>query len=397
VKTGGHEISGPHASARRVLHDGMFGALHGNRLVYNATWEDPHIDRALLRLSDDSEVVAITSAGCNILDMLLDRPRAIHAVDVNPRQNHLLELKMALIAEGNFGDLFQFFGIGSHPQRREVFARISHRLGADSASYWSRRLGMFSGRGLRPSFYWRGTTGLAAWSIWRAVSLLRINLRGMALALFDATTLEEQKEIFDMAEPLIWRGWMDRFLSSPGLMSLVGVPAAQTKLIDHSHPGGLAAYIRDKFRQVMTRVPSRDNYFWHVYTTGSYTLECCPNYLRRQNLEPLAALLPRIGICTGSITQFLQTNPGKYSHFVLLDHQDWLAWHRPEELREEWELILGNSRPGARIVLRSAGLNAAFIPADIRNRLIFHAKQTEPLHLTDRVGTYGSLHLAEVR
>ena len=371
--------------------------MHGNRLVYNATWEDPRIDRALLRLSEESQVVAITSAGCNILDMLLDRPRSIHAVDVNPRQNHLLELKMALIAEGDFGDLFQWFGIGSHPRRREVFARISPRLSVESTRYWSYRLGMFSPRGVRPSFYWRGTTGLAAWSIWRALSFLNLNLRGMALAFFDASTLKEQREIFEMAEPLIWRGWMNRFLSHPGLMSLVGVPSAQIKLIDHSHPGGLAGYIREKFRQVMTQVSSRDNYFWRVYTTGSYTLDCCPNYLRRENLIPLAALLSRVGIHTGSIVHFLQNRPGKYSHFVLLDHQDWLAWHRPDELREEWEMILANSRRGTRILLRSAGLDADFIPEDIRRRLIFHPESTQHLHHTDRVGTYGSLHLAEVR
>jgi S-adenosylmethionine-diacylglycerol 3-amino-3-carboxypropyl transferase len=226
---------------------------------------------------------------------------------------------------------------------------------------------------------------------------LSVNVHGMALALFDASTLEEQKEIFDMAEPLIWRGWMDKFLSNPALMSLVGVPAAQTKLIDQSHPGGLAGYIRDKFRQVMTRVPSRDNYFWRVYTTGSYTLDCCPNFLRRENLCPLGALLPRIGLHTTSIASFLQSHPGKYSHFVLLDHQDWLAWHRPEELREEWELLLANSRPGTRILLRSAGLDADFIPADIRERLVFHKEISERLHQADRVGTYGSLHLAEVR
>lgn len=380
-----------------TLKEGLFHAVHGNRLVYNATWEDPRIDRALLCLSEESRVVAITSAGCNILDMLLDRPGSIHAVDVNPRQNHLLELKMALIAERNFRDLFQWFGIGSHPQRRQVFARISQRLSVDSARYWSSRLGMFSPRGMRPSFYWRGTAGLAAWSIWRALSFLDLNLRGMALALLNASTLEEQKEVFEMAEPLIWRGWMDRFLSHPGFMTLVGVPSAQIKLIDHSHPGGLAGYIREKFRNVMTQVPSRDNYFWRVYTTGSYTLDCCPNYLRRENLDPLASLLSRVEIHTGSMVHFLQNRPGKYTHFVLLDHQDWLAWHKPDELRKEWELILANSRRGTRILMRSAGLDADFIPEDIRRRLIFHPKSTRDLHLTDRVGTYGSLHLAEVR
>lgn len=379
------------------FHWKLFGALHGNRLVYNATWEDPRIDRALLGLCEESEVVAITSAGCNVLDMLLDRPRSIHAVDVNPRQNYLLELKMALLAEGSFADLFQFFGIGSHPRRREVIARLSCRLSPEAARYWSRRFSMFSPRGVRGSFYWRGTAGAAAWSIWRAAAVLNVNLRGMAMALFDAASLDEQREIFAMTEPLIWGGWMERFLSNPAIMSLVGVPPAQTKLIDQSHPGGLAGYIRDKFRHVMTEVPARDNYFWRVYTMGSYTLDCCPNYLRRENVETLGALLSRVTISAASIAGFLRARPGCYSHYLLLDHQDWLAWHDPVALREEWELILLNSRPGTRIVLRSAGLDANFIPADIREKLIFRPDLTGPLHCTDRVGTYGSLHLAEVR
>jgi S-adenosylmethionine-diacylglycerol 3-amino-3-carboxypropyl transferase len=82
---------------------------------------------------------------------------------------------------------------------------------------------------------------------------------------------------------------------------------------------------------------------------------------------------------------------------VLLDHQDWLAYHDPAALREEWELIFANSRPGAKVLLRSAGLNLDFVPEDIRARLRFFPERTEALHRTDRVGTYGSLHFAEIQ
>jgi S-adenosylmethionine-diacylglycerol 3-amino-3-carboxypropyl transferase len=36
------------------------------------------------------------------------------------------------------------------------------------------------------------------------------------------------------------------------------------------------------------------------------------------------------------------------------------------------------------------------VPENVRDRLRFFPKRTEPLHLTDRVGTYGSMHFAEV-
>ena len=47
--------------------------------------------------------------------------------------------------------------------------------------------------------------------------------------------------------------------------------------------------------------------------------------------------------------------------------------------------------------MRSAGLDLSFVPERVRARLRFFPERTEPLHLTDRVGTYGSLHFAEVR
>jgi S-adenosylmethionine-diacylglycerol 3-amino-3-carboxypropyl transferase len=46
--------------------------------------------------------------------------------------------------------------------------------------------------------------------------------------------------------------------------------------------------------------------------------------------------------------------------------------------------------------MRSAGVNLDFIPESIRARVRFSPERTEALHQLDRVGTYGSLHFAEV-
>jgi DNA-binding NarL/FixJ family response regulator len=57
----------------------VFHHVHGGQLIYNACWEDPRIDRELMRLNAKSRVVMITSAGCNALDYLLDGPAEIAA------------------------------------------------------------------------------------------------------------------------------------------------------------------------------------------------------------------------------------------------------------------------------------------------------------------------------
>ncbi|MBL9133953.1 MAG: DUF3419 family protein [Verrucomicrobiaceae bacterium] len=179
-------------------------------------------------------------------------------------------------------------------------------------------------------------------------------------------------------------------------MTLLGVPRPQIKLIQDSYPGGLSGYVKDKLRHVFTELPMADNYFWRVYITGSYSFNCCPNYLRRIHQDQLRQRLHRLRPCTTTISNFLREHPGQYSHYILLDHQDWLAAHDLAALREEWELIFANSRPGANILMRSAGLEVDFIPEDIRARLRFQPELTTRLHLLDRVGTYGSTHFAEV-
>lgn len=386
--------------ARRFLkatHDLVFHHVHGGQLIYNACWEDPRIDRELMALQADSRVVMITSAGCNALDYLLDGPAEIHAVDVNPRQNAVLELKLALIRRGDFGDLFEFFGIGSHERFKPIYRSLRAGLSPSARSFWDAKISFFDPGSLKKSFYYHGAAGMAAWLMGGALFRAKPNIKNHALCLLDADTLAQQARVYALLEPKIWGKLSHWLIRQRMVMTLLGVPAPQIKLIEDHYPGGLTCYVKDKLRHVMSELPARENYFWRVYMTGSYTLSCCPNYLREEHLPTLAERADRVHAHTCTVSQFLRKNPGVYSHYVLLDHQDWLAWHEPAALAEEWALIFANSRRGTRILMRSAGLDLSFVPAAVRARLRFFPERTEPLHVTDRVGTYGSLHFAEVR
>jgi len=146
----------------KATHDLIFHHVHGGQLIYNACWEDPRIDRQLLELRRDSRVVMITSAGCNALDYLLDGPAEIHAVDVNPRQNAVLELKCALIRRGEFADLFEFFGIGSHERYKAVYRAVRAGLSESARDFWDAKISYFDPRSLKKSFYYHGAAGVAA-------------------------------------------------------------------------------------------------------------------------------------------------------------------------------------------------------------------------------------------
>ena len=95
---------------------------------------------------------------------------------------------------------------------------------------------------------------------------------------------------------------------------------------------------------------------------------------------------------TSTISDFLKDNSQSYSHYILLDHQDWLAAHNVPALNEEWELILKNSSPGTQILMRSAAMRIDFFPEFILDKLEFETELSAKLHKLDRVGTYGSVY-----
>ena len=52
--------------------------------------------------------------------------------------------------------------------------------------------------------------------------------------------------------------------------------------------------------------------------------------------------------------------------------------------------------PRGRVIFRSGGRDAAFLPRRVRDRLSFEPDLAARLHRQDRVGTYGSFHIARL-
>jgi S-adenosylmethionine-diacylglycerol 3-amino-3-carboxypropyl transferase len=113
-----------------------------------------------MRLTEEDDLVLITSAGCNALDYALDNPGSVHAVDMNFRQNALLELKVAGIRRLEFEEFFSLFGDGGHVNFRQWYAaRLRDELSVQAQSYWDARVFFLERPTQHASFYHRGTTG----------------------------------------------------------------------------------------------------------------------------------------------------------------------------------------------------------------------------------------------
>jgi S-adenosylmethionine-diacylglycerol 3-amino-3-carboxypropyl transferase len=388
------------------FHHRFFNLVHGHNLVYNTCWEDPLLDHAALDLGPDDRVMVITSAGCNALDYALAGPRQIYAVDLNPRQNALLELKIAGIKRLAFEDFFAMFGQGYLPGARRIYTQVLRPdVGQWSRRYWDRWIELFERPGC--SFYYRGTSGAFARLVNVYIDRV-VKVRSYIEALLDVKTLAEQRQIYEEhLRDRFWRRPLRFAMQRDATLAMVGVPKSQRRQVESQYEGGILKFIQDCLDAVFGHLPIINNYFWRVYLTGRYTPLCCPEYLKPDCFERLKnGLADRVAIVTDSVQGFLERHDGPISRFVLLDHMDWLSDQLFPWLEAEWQAIVRRAADGARLIWRSGGLRTDFLDRVsvsvggqkrcLPELLTYHHQQAQELHARDRVHTYGSFYIADL-
>tara|TARA_R110002095_G_scaffold172131_2_gene149561 strand:- start:7024 stop:8220 length:1197 start_codon:yes stop_codon:yes gene_type:complete len=386
-----------------------FQMVHQGNLVYNTCWEDPRLDRRALEIGPDDEILVITSAGCNALDYVLDGPRQVHAVDVNPKQNALLELKLSAIRNLDYESFFELFGEGRSRNWETLYPqKLRSDLSLTAQKYWDRHGNFFSCEGKRSSFYFRGSSGLFAWFVNCYIDRVA-KIRDDIDSLLAARDVTEQSSIYQSRNlnELLWTRMIKWWMRRDFTLSMLGVPRPQRTQIDQCYTGGIVQFVIDRIETVFTSRSLQDNYFWRVYLTGSYKHDCCPEYLKPENFERLkAGLVDRITVNTNTVEGFLKQHSGTISRYVLLDHMDWMAGALPQMLRNEWQAILDRAAQQARIIWRSAGMKVEFIdPIKIQREgreyevgelLKYQSQLASELHERDRVNTYGSFYIADL-
>lgn len=390
------------------VRQAWFNLIHTSNLVYNTCWEDPRLDRAAMALRPTDEVLVITSAGCNALDYCLGGAGRIHAVDMNPFQNALLELKLAAARTLDYDDFFVMFGRGRSVDWQKQYSAMRSQLSETSQGIWDRRGEAYFGGPLgRRSFYFRGSSGTFAWLVNGYVNRVA-KLREAVRDLLEARNIPEQQTIFQewrLAERL-FRPLVRFLLRRDTTLAMLGVPRSQRRQLDEQYAGGIVQFIMDRVQQVLTQMSLADNYFWRVYLTGEYTPDCCPEYLKEANFAKLRESRDRFQISTNSVLGYLNQHSGQINRFVLLDHMDWLHENHRDLLQQEWQAIVNKAGDNARVLWRSAGFNADFIDPirvqtedgqrEVGELLTYHRELASELHRADRVNTYGSFYIADL-
>jgi len=388
------------------INQNLFHAVHRNNLVYAACWEDPRVDRAALKIGGDDRILVITSAGCNALEYLLDEPRHVYAVDLNFRQNAVLELKLAGIRAFDHDTFFQWFGKGYHPEAKRLYKDVLRsRVPEGYRRFWDRSIGMFTSK--RRPFYFKGSSGTFAWTMNLYIKHVA-RLYDPLLRMLGAGSIREQWKIYDSElRAKFWKPYVKWGLANPGLLAISGVPRPQVMLARRSQET-ISQHMQRCTEYCVTQQLLNENYFWRVYLTGEFTQECCPEYLKPNAFARLkAGLIERISTHTASVTGFLQQCEEKISRFALLDHFDWFYGEGAKELSAEWQAILDHCTPDVRVLWRSMGKDVDFVNQCLVQRggneisigevIRYEQELADELFARERTRTYQSLRIATLK
>jgi len=107
---------------------------------YANCWEDADVVLKGLQPDSTSRILSIGSAGDNSFSLLTSNPEKIVAIDLNPSQIALIELKKATIQTFEYNDVLAFLGLTDCVNREALFYLLQTVLPASVKNYWEKNI-----------------------------------------------------------------------------------------------------------------------------------------------------------------------------------------------------------------------------------------------------------------
>ncbi len=309
-------------SAKRKKNKKVF-----NDILYSNCWEDPQIDREAFSINSDDVVFSITSGGCNVLTFLLDNPRKVIALDYNPYQNYLLELKISAFKYLNYDTMLELLGVSESNRRIKLFNNFKLNMSEGAQNYWEKNLKKIE-KGIINCGRYEKYMGLLR----RLLELLEG--KKLMRQFFETDDFEKGKKLYE--EKWNNRRWkiFTKILLSKKTMSLLFDKAFFQYL---SEDFSFGDHFAEKTKTALTKLPIKENYFLSLILLGKYYNEdFLPHYLRKENFETISKNIDRIQIVTGSCEDYFATLPDySISKFNFTNIFEWIPEDKFKELLVE--------------------------------------------------------------
>ena len=352
-------------------------------LRYSRVWEDHALLEHGLAITPKDEVLMIASAGCNVLNLLLREPRRIVAIDLNPSQTALLELKIAGARTLDHAGFLELLGLArGHALRR--YDAVRRLLSWDARTWWDANIWMLA-HGVE-------RTGRLDRFIgdFQRHHVARLHRPELIDRLFATRDLIARQRLVDTE--LLTPEFIREFLAYFTRDSLAGRGRhpAQFRYVEELD---VAGWFLARLRWACTALPVRGNFYLERFLRGDRAEpEWRAPYLRPENYERLQALVSRVEVVTGDLESYLAAQPATFTRAALSDVFEYMSPAMSERLFG----ALAEAMPaGGRLAYWNLFVPRES-PASLRDRIRPLPRLSRALWRRDRAWFYSAFHVDEV-
>lgn len=345
---------------------------------YSQCWEDTNLLKKALTISNDDVVLSITSGGDNTLALLLENPKNIFSIDINPAQNYLAELKLQSSRVLSNKQYLELLGVRDSNKRIDYYNQVSKLLSLGCRSWFDDHMNVIENGVIHSGKFEKYLNGF------RKYILPLVHSKRTISQFVNQDNLQDQTSFYEK----VWNTWRWRFFFSIATnSSLLRKLARQTgagKYVNQNE-----SYLR-RLERLIYRSHLKRNPYLHYALTGEYG-DSLPDYLLRENYTKLQKCNSEgCEFRTEDLLSFLKnTSDNSLTTYNLSDAFEFLA---DEDALRVWREIIRTAKNGAKIAYWCNQIEH-IAPREIEQNVVSNTDLEKKLADQDRLYFYRSFHV----
>jgi S-adenosylmethionine-diacylglycerol 3-amino-3-carboxypropyl transferase len=313
-----------------------------SRLSYSFGNEDWETEHKALKVQPRDRVLCVTASGDRPLNLLTREIGSLIAIDANPLQNALFDLKRVALSSLPYEDYISFMGVRPSKNRLQTYAStLEKRLDPMSSALWE-----LLPKKIEQGVLYQGSLE----KLLKFASQVIRTLRGhqKVNALFAMKNLKEQqafvakhwntfmwKKAFDIClHPLVTR----TFIKDPGLYEHVD---------PYFHVGNQIYHRIDHY---LNQNLAKESILLSLILNGKVDPKHLPPCLQKEDVQKIQAQIDKTEFHTDDLISYVTHAPeNSFDCFSISDVASYIG---KEDFNRLVEGIFRSARPGARVCMR---------------------------------------------
>jgi len=311
-----------------------------SRLSYSFGNEDWNSEHKALQIQPSDSVLCVTASGDRPLNLMTKELKEIVAVDANPLQNALFELKRVALSKLPYPDYISFIGVRPSENRLQTYLQFAKDLDPMASAFWE----------ILPKKIERGVLyeGSVEKLLKIASSFMRVFRGKKIAALFAMDDLQKQKQfIANHWHTYMWKKFFHiglhpfitrNFIKDPGLYEYVD---------PNFHVGD---QLYERLHNYLNRHLAKESVLLSLIFNGKVDPLHFPPYLTEKGVNKIKNQIGKSRFYTDDLVSYVSR--AKENTFDCFSISDVASYLSKEQFDTLVEGVYRCAKPGARFCLR---------------------------------------------